>query len=65
MRGDLEELRFFQYLFGDHVQLPWENCKEREYKYLDVCPEFVHLVDAAQDGERGAFEEVAQHCVTG
>jgi hypothetical protein len=28
-----------------------------------VCPEFVHLVDAAQDGERAAFEEVAQHCI--
>jgi hypothetical protein len=40
-----------------------ETVRKRVYKYLDVCPEFVHLVDAAQDGECAAFEEVAQHCI--
>jgi hypothetical protein len=28
-----------------------------------MCPEFVHLLEAAQDGERAAFEKVAQHCI--
>jgi hypothetical protein len=36
--------------------------KGREFTYLNVRLELANLTEAAQDGERAAFEEVTQHC---
>ncbi|KAJ7880060.1 hypothetical protein B0H14DRAFT_3770142 [Mycena olivaceomarginata] len=61
--GRSRETRFLRYLFGDHVQLGEQRTSKREFIYLDVLLELANLMEAVQDGERAAFEEVAQHCI--
>jgi hypothetical protein len=40
---------------------PAGKVQARESAYLNVCSELVHFVEAAQNSERAAFEDVAQH----
>jgi hypothetical protein len=61
--GRSRKAGFLQYLFGGHVQLGEPRTSKREFTYLDVRLELANLMEAAQDGERAAFEEVAQHCI--
>jgi hypothetical protein len=61
--GRSREAGFLQYLFGGHFQLGEQRKRKGEFTYLDVCLELANLMEAAQDGERAAFEEVAQHCI--
>jgi hypothetical protein len=54
--GRSREAGFLQYLFGGHVQLGEQRTNKREFTYLDVGLKLANLMEAAQNGERAAFE---------